>query len=361
MSRNARAYKYDSEDLKNALAPRAEEVAAWLYPEGKRVGGFWVVGDIEGRPGDSFKVNLTGKWAGMAREWADGVEGKPVSLIDCYMVRCNCTFPQAVEDLADWMRVPSSSYRAPAPRLRVMKKPEPYTPVPMSDEVREVWSRGVIMAREHTQGFAEELAGMRGWPLWSCMRLLTEGVMAPVQWRGRRVWAFPVKAPKPEGGLETIGLHLLGRDKEGKRRWEYTAGCKAFPFIIGNPFKASTWLITEGQWDALSVMVALTPQNPHTIREGICVLGIRGANGTGPFLEHYGPLLKGGQCILLPDNDKAGDSWDTLADDIERLGGRVAVFDQPGGVKDANDALRAGMLTRSLCLGWLNYKSEGWK
>jgi hypothetical protein len=171
-----------------------------------------------------------------------------------------------------------------------------------------------------------------------------------------------VKAPKPEGGLETIGLHLfLGKDKDGVKRWEYTAGCKAFPFIIGDPFKASIWLITEGQWDALSVMVALTPQNPHAIREGICVLGMRGAGSTRPFLEHYGALVKGGQCILLPDNDKAGESWDTLAEDIEKLGARADVFDQPGGAKDANDALRAGTLTRNLCLGWLSHKAEGWK
>jgi hypothetical protein len=364
MSRHA--FAHDIQDLKNALAERAEEVAAWLYPEGKRKSQHWVVGSIYGEPGESFRVNLSGPWAGLAKDWAEG-DAKPCSLIDCFMARAGCSFQQAVKDLSSLVGLSRNTFHAP--RFHEPKKPkvEPFNPVPMPEDVKELWGRGIMLARTQTKRFAQELAEMRGWPVWSCAKLLSEGVLAPLALNGKTSWAFPVKAPKPgREELETIGLHIFhGLGPDGIKRWEYKPRCKSFPFLIGNPFKAKTWIITEGQWDALSVMIALTPQNPHTILEGVAVVGMRGAGGTGPFLEHYGPFLRGGKCILLPDGDKAGSAWlkpDGLGQKIEGIGARVFAFAQPGGAKDANDALRVRALMREQCLYWITYDgTEGWK
>ena len=365
MSRHA--FAHDIQDLKNALAERAEEVAVWLYPEGQRSKNLWLIGSIYGEPGKSFKVDISGPWAGTAKDWADGPDSPRISLIDCFAARTGCSFSQAVKALSEWMGIPRGSLHSP--RIYALKKPkvEPFNPVPMPEDVKELWGRGVMLAREQTKRFAQELAEMRGWPVWSCARLLSEGVLAPLALNGKTSWAFPVKAPEPgREELETIGLHIFhGLGSDGRKRWEYKPGCKSFPFLIGNPFKAKTWLITEGQWDALSVMIALTPQNPHSILEGMAVVGMRGAGGTRLFLEHYGPFLRGGKCILLPDGDKAGSAWlkpDGLGQKIEEIGARVFAFAQPGGAKDANDALRVRALIREQCLYWITYDgTEGWK
>ena len=363
MSRHA--FAHDIQDLKNALAERAEEVAAWLYPEGRRDGSRWLIGSIYGEPGDSFEVPISGPWAGMAKEWADGPDSPRISLIDCFAARTGCSFSQAVKALSEWMGIPRGYSHSP--RIYALKKPkvEPFNPVPMPEDVKELWGRGVMLAREQTKRFAQELAEMRGWPVRSCVRLLSEGVLAPLALNGKTSWAFPVKAPKPgQEELETIGLHIFhGLGSDGRKRWEYKPGCKSFPFLIGNPFKAKTWIITEGQWDALSVMIALTPQSPHTILEGVAVAGMRGAGGTGLFLEHYRPFLKGGKCILLPDGDKAGGSWlkaGGFGRSLEQSGATAFAFNQPEGEKDANEAFKAGTLTREQCLFWLTYE-EGAK
>jgi twinkle protein len=62
-------------DVEKMLCDRAEEVARYLLPNGKRDGEEWVCGDIDGKPGKSFKVNIGSK-AGLHCDFA-GNHGGP--------------------------------------------------------------------------------------------------------------------------------------------------------------------------------------------------------------------------------------------------------------------------------------------
>ncbi len=64
----------DWRDVETKLQERALEVAQHLLPNGKREGSEWVCGNLDGQPGRSLKVNITGK-VGVWCDFADGGKG----------------------------------------------------------------------------------------------------------------------------------------------------------------------------------------------------------------------------------------------------------------------------------------------
>ena len=55
----------DARELKELLRARVTELASYLYPNGKREGVHWCIGSVNGEPGKSFKICLTGENAGL--------------------------------------------------------------------------------------------------------------------------------------------------------------------------------------------------------------------------------------------------------------------------------------------------------
>jgi hypothetical protein len=70
---------HDVEIVKREMARRVEEMAAYLFPNGKREGNHWCVGDITGAPGKSFKICVAGDKAGLHIEQSY----KAAALKDC--------------------------------------------------------------------------------------------------------------------------------------------------------------------------------------------------------------------------------------------------------------------------------------
>ena len=68
-------------DLAAMLAAQAETIARHLLPNGKRSGHEWCVGSVGGEAGDSMKVHLTGRKAGV---WCDFASGESGDLIDLW-------------------------------------------------------------------------------------------------------------------------------------------------------------------------------------------------------------------------------------------------------------------------------------
>src|SRR5689334_4726543 len=62
------------------LAQRAQEIAQFLLPKGKRAGNEWCVGNIDGEPGDSLRVHLSGEKSGVWSDFATGEAGDLINL-----------------------------------------------------------------------------------------------------------------------------------------------------------------------------------------------------------------------------------------------------------------------------------------
>lgn len=67
--------------ISELLAQKAEEVAQYLLPAGKKMGYEWCVGSIDGDSGESLKVHLNGKKAGV---WADFATDQKGDLLDLW-------------------------------------------------------------------------------------------------------------------------------------------------------------------------------------------------------------------------------------------------------------------------------------
>lgn len=68
-------------DMAAMLAAQAESVARYMLPNGKRSGAEWCAGSLGGEAGESLKVHLTGRKAGV---WMDFASGESGDLIDLW-------------------------------------------------------------------------------------------------------------------------------------------------------------------------------------------------------------------------------------------------------------------------------------
>jgi hypothetical protein len=65
-----REHAHDLEKLKGLLVYNARAFCTYIFPNGKYVGGEYVVGSLAGEPGKSLKICLTGKKTGMWKDFA---------------------------------------------------------------------------------------------------------------------------------------------------------------------------------------------------------------------------------------------------------------------------------------------------
>ncbi len=91
-----------SGEIARRLAMRAEEVCRRYLPNGKRVGGYWIAGDVRGAKGRSLFVRLTGPSSGKgaAGRWCDGATGEHGDLLDLIAASCRLTDHRHVLDEA---------------------------------------------------------------------------------------------------------------------------------------------------------------------------------------------------------------------------------------------------------------------
>jgi len=94
-------------ELAEMLAARAPEVAALLYPNGKRVGNEWVCGDKYGAPAKrngSFRICLTGDKAGLCKDFATDERG--FDLLDAWRLGCNGDRNRLRAEVAAFLGIP---------------------------------------------------------------------------------------------------------------------------------------------------------------------------------------------------------------------------------------------------------------
>jgi hypothetical protein len=91
-------------DLARRLAERAELVCRHYLSNGRRVGRYWIVGDVRNTPGRSMFVRLHKRpgGKGAAGKWTDGATGEHGDLLD--IIRESCGFLEFGDVLAEARR-----------------------------------------------------------------------------------------------------------------------------------------------------------------------------------------------------------------------------------------------------------------
>ena len=92
----------NAQELSRLLAGRAESVAAYLLPSGKRSGSEWRVGSADGASGKSLSVRVKGDKAGV---WSDFATGQGGDLLDLWCAVRGCSVSDAMRDAKQWAGV----------------------------------------------------------------------------------------------------------------------------------------------------------------------------------------------------------------------------------------------------------------
>ena len=106
----------DKDEVRARLLDQLESVLIYLFPRGKRRGKQFVVGNLQGDPGDSLVIELEGPKRGLWIDFDTGESGDVLALWACVRgYTLPADFSDLLDDAGDWLVVPRI---APAPVVR---------------------------------------------------------------------------------------------------------------------------------------------------------------------------------------------------------------------------------------------------
>lgn len=116
----------DITSVKRELTNRAQAAAEYLLPQGRREAGEWRAGSIDGEPGRSLGVHLTGAKAGI---WADFNGGAGGDLLDLWAQVRRCDLATAIKQAREWLGMSRPEpYREPRKAYQRPPKPKCHPP-----------------------------------------------------------------------------------------------------------------------------------------------------------------------------------------------------------------------------------------
>lgn len=284
----------NAKELSMALAGRAESVAAYLLPGGKRAGQEWRVGSTDGDAGKSLSVRVKGDRAGV---WKDFATGEGGDLLDLWCAVRRCGIADAMREAAQW-----AGLKLAGPTLVTAPK---------------LYARPARPKVSRVNGAALD---------WLTSRGLTEQTIADFRLGcDGEVVCFPYLRNDELVNIKRRSI------SDKKRMWqEKDAEPCLFGWHLIDP-KCRVVAIAEGEIDAMTL---------HQV--GIPALSVNQGAGNHQWIDcDWDRLQRFSEILLCFDADDAGQKG--AREVARRLGiERCRIVTFPG-CKDANDALREGM------------------
>lgn len=118
----------DITEISRLLSSRAQSVAEYLLPRGRKEGQEWRVGSVDGEPGQSLGVHLSGHKAGV---WAEFNSGEAGDLLDLWQQARRVSLSQALSEAREWLGIKRQEpYREP--RKEYARPPKPSCSAPQN-------------------------------------------------------------------------------------------------------------------------------------------------------------------------------------------------------------------------------------
>ena len=290
-----------AKEISKQLAQRAEDIARYLLPNGKKSGSEWRVGSIEGESGESLGVHLTGEKSGI---WSDFANGSSGDLLDLWAETRHLTLAEAIKEATRHLGITSTQFEA--------HRPSNYVKPKLKNDIELILSSPVV----------NYLVNER--------RLSIETIRAfKISERYREI-IFPYWR-----NGELIFIKFLKVDRVGnKKQMSVEANCE--PCLFGwhlIPADARTVAICEGEIDAMSLY-----------QYGLPALSVPFGGGGGDkqrWIEYeFDRLAIFDRIYLCLDADKEGLA--ATCELVERLGRhRCHIVKLPH--KDANECLQTNV------------------
>lgn len=296
-------------EVNQRLVDMIEIVTAHLLPGGKRDGGNWCAGSVNGEDGQSLRVCLRGAKAGVWTDFSSNEKGG--DLLDLWQKSRNITFVEAIKEAKAFAGIDDTPpvFYAPKPKKKPVVKPSCKKPV---DTVKE-WFEGRGVMKKAMDAYK---IGQQG-----------------------NTIVFPFFSPS--GELELVKYRDLdAEEKDGKKKiWsnqEPEYHLFGWQSITDNDTEV---VITEGEIDCMSY---------H--QQGIPAMSIPQGGGDGEkqkawIQNDFERLERFKKIYISMDMDAPGQS--AIRPIIDALGiERCHVVDL-GEYKDANEAHADGVVLKS--------------
>ena len=134
-----------------ALAARAEEVCRRYLPNGRRLGRYWICGDLDGARGRSLFVRLSG--SGKPGGWTDAATGQHGDLLDLIRYRINApTLRAALDEARRFLALEPAPDRVPGASGLGSRsgRAEPYD---ATEAARRLWRRCRAVDGSHAERY----------------------------------------------------------------------------------------------------------------------------------------------------------------------------------------------------------------
>jgi twinkle protein len=289
-------------EVSEKLSHRADEIAIYLLPRGRKSGGYWKVGNIDGDAGDSLAIHLDGVKAG---HWTDFATGEYGDLIDLWKAVKGTTMTEAFRQAKAYLGINEPQFQP--------KKSKTYREAKAEKGVKKVSVGSPVYEYLTTErGLTAEIISLY------CLGEKEEG--------DRWLIVFPLKRDN-----KIINIKYLYLDRpDGKKDTRLTTGCELCLFgwqtISDNDREV---IICEGEIDAMSWR-----------QQGYAALSVPNGCKSLAWIENDYERLERFQTISLSfDMDEEGRN--AIPKIISRLGqDRIRDIKLP--VKDANELLLGG-------------------
>jgi hypothetical protein len=296
----------------------AEKILQELAPGGTLKGDEYILGTLDGKDGGSASIKLPAL-CGYDHATKETVKG-PIALV---VKLKKVTRQDAANYLVERLKAEGITIEAE-------------TGAEKANEAEYPWATAV---QATTDADWRELGKFRGYPAALVDRIRAHEAVAKID----GFWCFPVR--NANGfviGLDQLTAHRLLDARQSKTVWKpkpLGVDRQKTWYTLGDPAAATTLVVAESRWDTLSVFGLYTDEE---LQKGVALLG---AVGTGQTALK--PSASVSTVVLAIQSDAPSRNW---AKAIGRQLGtqtlRMAVL--PQGVKDFNDLLRRGGLTRGL-------------
>lgn len=292
-----------AEDIAQRLSSQAESVVKELLPQGRLVSHEWCAGSINGEPGDSLKIKITGDRVGLWKDFASSEKGG--DLLDLWAAARDCDIGTAILQAKEFLGISDPLTLANGPKKE-------YKKVEKDPSVRSIQKAPAVAAWLTSKGLTEKSI--------KAYRIAA---------KNKDAVAFPFMR---YDGSEIA--HIQYRAVREKKFWA-TEGTEMILFgWQAIPPRAREVVICEGMKDAMS-----------WYEYGFPALSVpAGGGGNGKqniwLATEYDNLARFDKIYLSMDADKAGQ--EALATIVERLGRhRCFVINLPDSYNDINDCLVA--------------------
>lgn len=292
-------------EISRRLAERADRVAEYLLPNGKRVGREWKAGNTRGDAGESLSVCVSGARAGL---WADFSTDEKGDLLDLWAACRGIGIGEAIREAKDFLGIQDDRRYEPRKEYTRPAKPKVQS---AKERVRQ-WLNGRGIEDATIEAF--RIAQLeQGGKIWAVFPYLRDGEYINGKYRN----IYEKRDMRQEAGAEPclFGWHLIDS-------------------------RARMVAICEGEIDAMSVHQA-----------GIPALSVNQGAGNHQWLDSdWERLQQFSDIVVCYDSDEPGRKG--AAEVARRLGvERCRMVEWPVECKDANDVLLAhGPKTLSECI-----------